>query len=819
MLTTFLLLALALPAAYAPAASATNLANAGYIANFEGNVVGWWHTNDGETIVVNESGGISAFYWSGNQVTNTWGDTIDNVTVNCGAYYAVQNRLALCTDIGVQVYSSDLETHLYTIATTEPVDAVSWDGDGDLWVGLRTSRRAMEYTDITFTGSQTAPHAVGLSAVLGMPNGSVVTAGRDLVVRVHDEWGVPYDNQTLMDIGSAVSGLHLLDSGNTMLVASEGGQFVTYTLNGTLWELEEDVTLNPGGIIRTVVDMGDGRLAMGTHNGHLYLLNSSDRPSELARFSNLGNVVGVQKGEGSSFRVLTAGASMSDVVLFDLDSDSDGHVDTVDDFPEDATQHSDSDGDGYGDDPQGNNSDVYPFDATQWSDRDGDGYGDNVDGTNGDEFPDNYDQHVDTDGDGYGDNPLGQNGDRYPNDSTQWRDSDGDGYGDEQGGNSPDGCPDLAGNSYADRVGCPDSDGDGFSNPLEGDPTCSAVNPDGADAFKLEPTQWCDNDEDGYGDNTTGDKPDFCPSEWGNSTRAVVYDSVSQRYGTVQRYGCPDNDGDGYEDSSESREPTDLTTNKTEWVDSDQDGWGDNADWDDIDPGVRTQMEYCLKHPTEYFACDGLDVPNNQTGNASEPEEEIDVGAKRMQLVKQFLIYGGGVGAAIIAIILIVWGLVSVVRTAASKRRPDAQYDHQDATKELEASEEGSGYETRGGIIEDKAWDNEPLGSGISQDVPSAAPTAGAFKDGVEEDEDENEDEDESDSSSPSESADESEDESDVDWDPEPSPAPEQEPAGEAMTELPSGAPELPEEGLPSGWTMEQWAYYGHQWLSSQDEQ
>jgi len=39
------------------------------------------------------------------------------------------------------------------------------------------------------------------------------------------------------------------------------------------------------------------------------------------------------------------------------------------------------------------------------------------------------------------------------------------------------------------------------------------------------------------------------------------------------------------------------------------------------------------------------------------------------------------------------------------------------------------------------------------------------------------------------------------------------------MTELPAGAPELPEGGLPSGWTMEQWAYYGHQWLSSQDEQ
>ena len=813
VLTTFLLLALALPAAYAPTASATNLANAGYIANFEGNVVGWWHTNDGETIVVNDSGGISAFYWSGNQVTNTWSDTMVNVTVNCGAYDAAQNRLALCTDSGVQVYSSDLQTHLYTITTSESVDAVSWDGDGDLWVGQRSSRMAMEYRYEQFTGIQTVPHNVGLSAVLGMPNGSVVTAGRDQVVRVHDEWGQLYPNQTLMDIGSPVSGLYLLDNGSTMLVASEGGQFVTYTLNGTLWELEDDVTLSPGGIIRTVVDMGDGRLAMGTHNGHLHLHNSSDRASELAHFSNLGSVVGVQKGEGSSFRVLTGGISMSDVVLFDLDSDGDGHVDTVDDFPNDATQYSDSDGDGYGDDPQGNNSDAYPFDATQWSDRDGDGYGDNVDGTNGDEFPDNPDQHVDTDGDGYGDNPLGQDGDRYPNDSTQWRDSDGDGYGDEQGGNAPDGCPDLAGNSYADRVGCPDSDGDGFSNPLEGDSTCSAANPDGADAFKLEPTQWCDNDEDGYGDNATGDKPDFCPSEWGNSTRAVVYDSVLQRYGTMQRYGCPDNDGDGYEDSSESREPTDLTTNKSEWVASDRDGWGDNADWDDFDPTVRTQMEYCLKHPTEYFACDGLDLPENNSADESQPEGET--GASWEQRAWEFAKVGGSIGAVAIAIILIVWGLVSVVRTAAAKRRPDAQYDHQDATQELEASEEGSGFETRGGIIEDKAWDDEPLGSGISQDVPSAAPTADAFKD--------EEDEDEPDTSPPSESvAEESEPEPEFDWDPEPTPepssAPEQE-LGEAMTELPAGAPELPEGGLPSGWTMEQWAYYGHQWLSSQDEQ
>ena len=31
-------------------------------------------------------------------------------------------------------------------------------------------------------------------------------------------------------------------------------------------------------------------------------------------------------------------------------------------------------------------------------------------------------------------------------------------------------------------------------------------------------------------------------------------------------------------------------------------------------------------------------------------------------------------------------------------------------------------------------------------------------------------------------------------------------------TQVPPGALPLPPEGLPAGWTMEQWAYYGHQY-------
>ena len=72
------------------------------------------------------------------------------------------------------------------------------------------------------------------------------------------------------------------------------------------------------------------------------------------------------------------------------DSDEDGFVDPVDAFPEDATEHLDSDGDGTGDNADSDDdddgvadaTDRFPLDSTEWADSDGDGTGDN-----GDAFP------------------------------------------------------------------------------------------------------------------------------------------------------------------------------------------------------------------------------------------------------------------------------------------------------------------------------------------------------------------------------------------------------------------------------------------------
>ena len=85
----------------------------------------------------------------------------------------------------------------------------------------------------------------------------------------------------------------------------------------------------------------------------------------------------------------------------------------------------------------------------------------------------------DIDGDGYL-NPD----DAFPEDGTQWNDTDGDNFGDNPApATEPDACPNEFGTSYMDVFGCPDADGDGYS--------------DDGDAFDNDPYQWADNDGDG----------------------------------------------------------------------------------------------------------------------------------------------------------------------------------------------------------------------------------------------------------------------------------------------------------------------------------
>ena len=848
-LTIILILAILLPLMASTPASASSLGNAGSITEFEDSTLGWWESYDGLTIIANNTGEIAAYdFEASGALTKVWNLSL-GVAINSGAIDNVQHRLALSTDNGVRVISTELHSMLYTIPVSSGVDAVSWGSQGELWVSDRAYGFAMKFEDTTESQVTTQQHSIKLTNIICLSDGSVITGGRDSIVRVsYGSNGTK--NTDLMHIQGEVSGLYLIDDGASLLATSVDGQILKYST--TDWQKTGDITLSTGGIIRTVIQSDNGDLLVGAHNGHLTILNGSSL-SEIESFSSLGDVVGIKSGLGSSFFVLASFSDKSDILMFDTDNDGDGVVDVVDAFPHDSTQQTDQDGDGYGDNSNGNNPDRFPEDPSQWLDSDGDGKGDNPGGTNGDAFPNNADQYIDSDGDGYGDNTLGYDGDTFPNDSSQWSDSDGDGLGDNPNGTNPDDCVDSPGNSNKDRNGCPDSDSDGYSNPRQGEIPCTEINPNGPDKYPQDDTQWCDTDDDNYGDNLNGNNPDWCPNEWGNSTRGIVFDFEQNKYVTIQRFGCIDSDGDGYEDSGERTEnpPQDWSSNKSEWVDSDRDGVGDNADWDDLDPSVWTLDQYCNKYSDDINNCEVeyvLDDSNNDNSELSSSE-------KRNKLIKDFLIYGGGIGIALIAGILAMWGLIGLIRTSVSKRATDAQYTHQDATKELQAWEEGEEFESRGGITDEKGWEGEKLGDGVTEDQlwdidddtaskPSVVPDASSFE--------------ESDDGSvvPDSGTPDFESmtvaqlkeqlkaaglpvsgkkadliqrltEGSSSTAPEPEPEPEPEPIAveeqptpaTTTTELPAGAPELPEGGLPMGWTMEQWVYYGHQWWEANNKE
>ena len=281
------------------------------------------------------------------------------------------------------------------------------------------------------------------------------------------------------------------------------------------------------------------------------------------------------------------------------DSDGDGYSNSGDAFPNDPSQFSDYDNDGYGDNPDGTNpdgcpsqlgtsyidtygcadydsdgrselTDVFPYDPTQWSDQDGDGYGDNASGNNPDAFPEDANEYVDSDGDGVGDNS-----DTFPEDANESVDSDGDGVGDnsdafplnpmEQFDTDLDGIGDNADVFPEDANESVDSDGDGVG--------------DNSDMFPNDANESIDSDGDGIGDNA--DEYPLVDNFLDSDDDGVLDLEDAFPDDSTQ---TNDSDGDGYGDNQSGNNPDIFPELVTQWADSDGDGFGDNwgnSSWND----------------------------------------------------------------------------------------------------------------------------------------------------------------------------------------------------------------------------------------------
>ena len=288
---------------------------------------------------------------------------------------------------------------------------------------------------------------------------------------------------------------------------------------------------------------------------------------------------------------------------------------------------------------------------------------------------------VDDDGDG-----MSNESDAFPNDPTRTQDSDGDGFDDLE-----DDCIYLAGNSTADRKACPDTDGDGYSDPtlpLNGQTGWNAS--DGADALPLEPTQWADQDGDGYGDNQSGFQPDSCPTvegysnidifgcydedndgssqtgdafpddptQWsdidgdgfGDNPNGTQPDNCTTQIGTstLDVFGCPDEDGDGASDTN------DLWLNdSSQWFDSDGDGFGDNVAGTD---GDACPQEFGLSSLGNNIGCvdsDGDKTPITKMISLTRRPSGLMLMAMVMETTTPQVLFGRTIGPMTLHVMLL----------------------------------------------------------------------------------------------------------------------------------------------------------------------
>ena len=322
----------------------------------------------------------------------------------------------------------------------------------------------------------------------------------------------------------------------------------------------------------------------------------------------------------------------------DSDGDNDGTDDETDAFDFDECADTDTDRDGMPDSIDTNNEVCQPEtpeNLTEDTDDDGDGYDDlyEIDcgsspvlasempsDNDGDELCDALD--VDDDNDGVNDTD-----DLWPLDYTEWSDNDGDGQGDNRDMDDDndgwwDSCDQsvwmaaqnssLNTPSYVEGV-----------NYFSGQPGGIASNcPGHTDAFPLDGSEWIDTDGDGVGNEAdidddgqiTGSAEAPGNNDWTDAEEIACgtdpLDHTSVPADNDGDYICDavdtDDDGDGVPDELDA-----FPMDQTEAADADGDGIGDATDTDDDDDGWTDIAEAsCLTDPM-----DTMDAPSDNDGD------------------------------------------------------------------------------------------------------------------------------------------------------------------------------------------------------------
>lgn len=771
----------------------SNLVEADTTETFDSTIAFTQILDDNTILYMQTNGVITSSTIQNGRFSQIWTHDLE-VNTTYAKLDAGEKLLAIIYEEGFLVFNLETKQVEYETQLSNIPDVLDWDSDGEIWIAYNSGlRKAKEYNQGTYTNYQTSTITSGFLSFEVLSNDNIVAGGFDNKLYIFDKFGSEINQQN--QPSSYLSAMYETHDG-ILLAGSGGGVLHMYDYNNS-WS-HSQITLSSSQIT-SIQNFDDTHYAVVDSDNTIHFVDKLNftKTDELASVTTVFYVLPELTGQIS---VIYNSGLNSGIVYYDIDNDGDGVIDSMDDFPNEPTQQTDSDGDGFGDNPQGANGDMFPNNPEQHADTDGDGYGDNQNGLNGDMFPDNNEQWTDTDMDGYGDNTNGLMGDKFIDDATQWNDSDGDGYGDNPLGNDPDSCPQAAGFSKFDRFGCLDSDFDYYSNP---DDTFTVA--DGADALPDDSTQWADMDSDGYGDNPAPAlTPDSCPSVAGNSTKEIRLDGT-----VIDKFGCLDSDGDSFDDLTDE-----FPADATEWFDSDGDGVGSNSDYDDLEPLIISQEDYCRISGNQSTSCkswNDLDYQEylSRDKNVGEPDLSyaawlaqkqagtLDEDDGVLSAIKDVAVVGGAVFVIATVLILLVSFVTKRRKLNDLVKRYGVPFQPKDNNTANEEALEGSaGLSATGGIESDDSWDDEVAAMDFSD------------KSDVIEEKIDN-----------TITAEELYDEQ-VDIDELAGLATEVEVTEEAdavaeqAAEKPSTPPPIPESGLPEGWTQEQWEWYGHEWIA-----
>ena len=763
--------------------------NAGEILlSLDSKPIEMWKTPENNYLSLGENGFMNLYSLTSVGFEEAWELEVDsNGNISSAAYFPEFNLVVFGNETGAQIVDVGpaREKGRFIFQGTPVVD-VSWDptdgadldSDGifdlpHVWIAIEASKRSVQY-DIKLnlpTGKQTNEHENEIGSVMVLDDGTMITGGDDeIYFHEIDQTGSVILTDTIDPGYSGTFDIIMTNEDQSKIFFSEydGRKIISYEYNSNALPGQQLAATSVTGLGSNPINIGfeqisstlfsmDKSLILGTEDKLFFI----DSQTMVKDENQLNYPLGVNAIVDTIYGGLLV-TSGKNVHLLDFDSDSDGVTDTKDAFPGDPSQAYDSDGDGCGDNLDGSFPDYFPDDEFECIDTDGDGVGDN-----GDDFPNDGNEWEDSDEDGYGDNS-----DAFPDEDSQWADFDEDGYGDNPDGQQPDDCPDQYGTSSIDRYGCADADGDGYSNPIEGEDNTNA------DLFPNDETQWRDIDGDGFGDNPDGNGGDDCPLDFGTSNKTLEFNEEAGLWITPSYFGCKDIDGDGFADSTDQ-----FDDDPNEWLDADNDGVGGNSDYNDNDDKYSTLEGKCALQDQDNLSEDCV-IPEDNIKSEEELRQE-----QLQASIKQAGLYGSIAFVIIIAGILIVG---QIFKALSTNKRIKIEKDSI-GNKEVMATQSGEGFEYDSSFSDDSAWSDDPA---EDLNVNSEAIDAAFDDENIKTDP----------------LAEDKEDSND-DTIQESSPEITSEQTVETTPEQPAEIPPVPESGLPDGWTMEQWKWYGAEWL------